>query len=169
MAPVILISDEKNYVCPHMDVSVFRATAGQGGLHSPWEYNLKRCLESINIDLVLYLQEDYFLTLPVDVNLITEFSACIAKMSWTHEETMHVGLCARSSHGPFHLTEYPLLLEVDRQARYRFSLLPGLWNRRDFLAYIRASDSACQFEETSHIRGRRTCKRVLTVNRHGFA
>jgi hypothetical protein len=57
---------------------------------------------------------------------------------------------------------------VGRDARYRFSLLPGLWKRQDLLTYIMRNDTAWTFEETSHLRGRRTRSRVLTVNRHVF-
>jgi hypothetical protein len=125
-------------------------------------------LESLDTELILYLQEDFFLTAPVDGGMIEEFAAYIAEMSWTHEFTMHIGLCPRSSHGPFHLTEHPLLWEVDRQARYRFSLQPGLWKRQELLKYIRPNDTPWEFEETSHLRGSRTRSRVLTVNRHIF-
>ena len=110
----------------------------------------------------------FFLKDRVDESLIDEFSRFICETSWTRQETMHIGLCPRSSHGPFHLTEHPLLWEVDNQARYRFSVLPGIWNRSDLLFYLRPRDTAPAFEETSHFRGRRTRKRVLTVNRHVF-
>jgi hypothetical protein len=92
----------------------------------------------------------------------------MAGMSWVHENTMQIGICPLSNHGPFHLTEHPLLWEVDKQARYRFSLLPGLWNRLDLLHYLKPTYSAWEFEETSHYRARRTPKRILTVNRHLF-
>jgi hypothetical protein len=167
-APVVLITEEKNYVCPYRDVTVFRTAEGHGSRQPTWGWNLRRCLESLDTELVLYLGVDSFLTAPVDDGIIEEFAGYMTETSWTHEFTMHIGLCPRSSHGPLHLTEYPLLWEVDRQARYRFSLVPGLWNRKDFLRYVRASDNPWQFEESSHIRARRTPKRVLTVNRHVF-
>jgi len=167
-AQVVLVTDEKDYQCSYMDVKVFRAAVGQGGRRQTWGWNLMRCLESLNTDVILYLQEDFFLTAPVDEDMIKEFAGYISKMSWTHQSTMHIGLCARSSHGPFHLTEYPLLWEVDRNARYRFSLQPGLWKREALLKYLKPSDTAWNFEETSHLRARRTPDRILTINRHVF-
>ncbi len=163
---LILITDDKDYKCPFMDVTVFRAAAGQGGRRYPWGWNLRRCLESLETDVILYLQEDFFLTAQVDEEMISKFVSYIAEISWTHESTMHIGLCPRSSHGPFHLTEHPLLWEVDRQARYRFSLQPGLWMRQHLLKYVKPTDSAWDFEEYSHLRGRRETHRFLTVNRH---
>jgi len=167
-AKVVLITDQKDYTCPYMDVRVFRASAAENGQRYPWGWNLVRCLESIETDVVLYLQEDFFLTAQVDDEKIIEFASYVAEISWTHESTMHIGLCPRSSHGPFHLTEHPLLWEVDRQARYRFSLQPGLWRRLDLLKYVKKTDTAWDFEEYSHFRGRRESRRILTVNRHVF-
>jgi hypothetical protein len=167
-ARVVLITDEMDYASPHMEVTTFRAAEGQGGRRRPWGWNLRRCLASIDTQLILYLQDDYFLTGPVDENQIIEFAGYMTKRSWTHESTMHIGLSPRSSHGPFHLTEYPLLWEVDRQARYRFSLQPGLWNREEMLKHIKPKDTAWDFEEKSDWRSRRTISRVLTVNRHVF-
>jgi len=145
LAQVVLITDEKDYQCPYMEVKVFRAAVGQGCRRQTWGWNLMRCLESLNTDVILYLQEDFFLTAPVDEDMIKEFAGYISKMSWTHQSTMHIGLCARSSHGPFHLTEYPLLWEVDRKARYRFSLQPGLWKREALLKYLKPLDTAWDF------------------------
>jgi hypothetical protein len=167
-APVILITDEMDYASSQVEVRTFRAAEGQGGRRYRWGWNLKRCLKSIDTPLVLYLQDDYFLRAPVDENQIMEFAGYLAGRSWTHESTMCIGLCPRSSHGPFHLTEYPLLWEVDRQARYRFSLQPCLWNREELLRQIHPSDTAWDFEEKSHWRARRAQSRVLTVNRHIF-
>jgi len=167
-APIILITDEMDYACSHVNVKTFRAAKGQYGRRRPWGWNLRHCLESLDDDLILYLQEDFFLTGPVDDSLIEEFAGYMTEMSWTHEFTMHIGLCPRSSHGPFHVTENPLLWEVGNDARYRFSLQPGLWKRKELLNYIKTSDTAWAFEEVSHIRARRTPERVLTVNRHVF-
>jgi len=167
-APVILITDTKDYASPQMGMRTFRAAEGQGSRRHPWAWNLRRCLESLDTGLILYLQEDYFLNAPVDANQIMEFADHMVERSWTHESTMHIGLCPRGSHGPFHLTEYPLLWEVDRQARYRFSLQPGLWSRQELLRLLKPGDTAWDFEEKSHKRARRMPGRVLTVNRHIF-
>jgi len=165
--PIILNTETKIFQLPGLDIRVFNSGLIHG--HTPqWGHRMRECLQNIESDVILYLQEDFFLNNYVDAALINEFSDYIRNMSWTHEFTMHIGLCPMSSHGPFHLTEHPLLWEVDRSAHYRFSLLPGLWNRKDLLSYLRPEDTGWSLEETSHIRARRTAKRILTVNRHEF-
>lgn len=69
-AQVILITDAADYECPHMAVTTFRAAENQDDRRRRWGWNLKRCLESLNTQLILYLQEDYFLSAPVDQNQI---------------------------------------------------------------------------------------------------
>jgi hypothetical protein len=165
--PVVLVTETKRFSYPDLPLRCFNTGVMKGG-PTAWGRRMLKSLDVIKSGTILYLQDDFFLTSPVDDNLIEEFAGYMAEMSWTHESTMHIGLCPRSSHGPFHLTEYPLLWEVDCQARYRFSLLPGLWNREELLRQIKPSDTAWEFEEKSHWRARRAKGRVLTVNRHIF-
>ncbi len=164
---IVLLTD-----CKDFSWSSLALRCVQTGLHRgrqlPWGTRLRMCLETITTPIVLYLQEDFFLEDQVERDTIAEFAAFMSQTSWTHQDTMQIGLSPRGSHGPFHLTEHPLLWEVDVAARYRFCLQPGLWNRLDFYRYVRPTDSPWMFEETSHIRGRRTRKRMLTVNRHVF-
>lgn len=166
--PIMLISERKCYEGSYAKVQSFPALSVSGKKKLEWGGRMIECLQRLDSKVVLYLQEDFFLKDKVDQKIIAEFADFMSERSWTHESTMHVGLNPRSSHGPFHLTEHPMLWEVDRQARYRFSLLPGLWMRLDFLKYLKSKDSAWNFEETSHVRGRRTPNRILTVNRHVF-
>lgn len=167
--PVVLITETKSYNGMVGKVRSFPALTESGKSKLKWGGGLIECLKTLESQTILYLQEDFFLTDRVDQEMIEAFVAFMQQMSWTHETTMHIGLCPRSSHGPFHVTEHPLLWEVGKQARYRFSLQPGLWNRENLLKYIKYSDTAWAFEENSHIRGRRSRSRVLTVNRHIFS
>lgn len=166
--PVVLVSDTLSYQGESKRVKTFAACKESGRAKLAWGGCMIECLRRLSSPTIIYLQEDHFLERAVNQDQVVEFADFISKMSWTHERTMHIGLCPRSSHGPFHLTEHPLLWEVDRQARYRFSLQPGLWNREDLLQFLRYRDSPWLFEETSHIRGRRVPNRVLTLNRHVF-
>ena len=166
--PVVLVSETKLYDGGNDRIRSFLACKESGKRSLAWGGCMIECLRRLESKVVLYLQEDHFLQGRVDQDLVAEFASFVAEMSWTHETTMHIGLCPRSSHGPFHLTEHPLLWEVDRLARYRFSLQPGLWNREKLLQFLRYHDSPWDFEESSHIRGRRARSRVLTLNRHVF-
>jgi hypothetical protein len=165
--PVYLVTETKRFSYPGLPMQCFNTGVMKGG-PTAWGRRLIKSLEAIKSHTVLYLQDDFFLTSAVDGKLIEEFAGYMAEMSWTHESAMHIGLCPRSSHGPFHLTEYPLLWEVDRQALYRFSLQPGLWNREELLRQIKPSDTAWDFELKSRWRSCRAESRVLTVNRHIF-
>lgn len=166
--PLVLVSETKLYDGGNGRIRSFLACKETGKRRLAWGGGMIECLRRLESRVVLYLQEDHFLQGRVDQDLVAEFASFVAEMSWTHETTMHIGLCPRSSHGPFHLTEHPLLWEVDRQARYRFSLQPGLWNRENLLQFLRYHDTPWHFEESSHLRGRRARSRVLTLNRHVF-
>lgn len=166
--PIILITEKKYYEGSYKKVKTFPALIVSGKKKLEWGGRMIECLHHLDSKVVLYLQEDFFLKDKVDQKLIAEFADFMVERSWANESTMHVGLSPRSSHGPFHLTEHPMLWEVDRQARYRFSLLPGLWVRLEILKYLKYRDSAWDFEESSHVRGRRTPNRILTVDRHLF-
>ena len=166
--PITLITEKKTYSGPYCKVTSFPVARVLGRNSVPWGRRLMECLGRSTAGVVLYLQEDFFLEDQVEEPLIDEFMQYIITPSWTHQRTMQIGLCPRSSHGPFHLTEHPLLWEVDTQARYRFSLLPGLWSRTGLLRYLCPGHTGWEFEETSHIRARRTRERILTVNRHVF-
>lgn len=167
--PITLISESKRYVnSSALRVETCTASEFLGTKSRYWGARLIECLKRKECDTILYLQEDFFLKDQVDDMLIAEFATFVSQMSWTHQESLHIGLSPMSSHGPFHLTEHPLLWEVGNRARYRFSLLPGIWRRSDLLYYLRPNETAWDFEECSHFRGSRSRRRVLTVNRHVF-
>lgn len=166
--PLVLITETKSYEGLGGKVRSFPALTVSGKRKLEWGGRLMECLRRLDCQAVFYLQEDFFLKDRVDQKLVAEFGDFMARRSSGHEFTMQIGLCPLSNHGPFHVTEHPLLWEVDKQAKYRFSLLPGLWNRVDFLACLRPGYSAWEFEESSHYRARRNPKRILTINRQVF-
>jgi len=129
-----------------------------------WSEALLGALDQVETDLVLYVQEDYFLNTPVDVALIDEFAALMLKANLAT-----VQLTTFGSDGPFHPTPHPLLWEIDRRAPYRIALQVALWNRDRLRAYLRAHENAWQFEILGTLRARRIPDRFYAVNRDVFS
>lgn len=68
-ARVYLNTEYKTYSGPEKNVVSLRSCAGRtipGRRRATWSECLKWALEAMETDTVLYMQEDYFLTAPVD-------------------------------------------------------------------------------------------------------
>lgn len=167
--PIVLNTETKDFSFPGLNITCSKVGKAyrQNG-RPPWGWCLKQCLSQIQTDLILYVQEDYFLEGAVDVTQIKQLVEFMSGHSWSRQDCAHIGLTHFGSHSPFHLTEDPLLWEVDRQADYRLSLQAGLWKTASLLQYVKNDDTGWNFEELGSHRAWRMNERFLTVNRHIF-
>jgi len=167
--PIVLNTETKDFRFPGLDITCSKVgSAYTARKRPPWGWCLRQCLGQIQSDIILYMQEDYFLEGQVDHAQIAEFVRIMSSPSWSRQQCSHIGLTHFGSHSPFHLTEYPLLWEIDQRADYRVSLQAGLWKTASMLRYIEDRDTGWSFEETGSARARRIKERLLTVNRHVF-
>lgn len=106
-----------------------------------WSESIAYCLTLAPTDVVLYLQEDYFLNAPVHTDLIQELA-----LKMQDPRLGCIALTQRGARGSHHSTEFPGLLEVSPQRRYRVNCQAALW-RVDFLKrFLRTEENAWQFE-----------------------
>ncbi|MCL5102487.1 MAG: hypothetical protein M1133_00035 [Armatimonadetes bacterium] len=166
--PIVLNTETKDFSFPGLNITCSKVGKGYRGARPPWGWCLRQCLNMVESEVILYLQEDYFLEGPVDPSQIEEFAGCITDTNWSRQDCSHIGLTHYGSHSPFHLTENPLLWEIDKHAEYRLSLQAGLWKTRSMLKYLRDNDTGWNFEEVGSLRAQRINERLLTVNRHVF-
>jgi|SRR5580658_6197553 hypothetical protein len=113
-----------------------------------WGDCLIRCLEVVRTPLILYLQEDYFLSGPIDQDFVAECIDVMVDHHVAHIRLMEVDVNAR-----YHKTSlHPLLREIDQRANYRVSLQAGLWNVTALRGLLRSGESAWNFERFGSVR-----------------
>jgi hypothetical protein len=110
-------------------------------LELAWSDRLLRCLEAIPYEIVLYLQEDYFLTDTVDVDFI---SYLVELMKY--EAISHIGLERGLTAKPGPKSVYAFLSYIDQRAEYRISAQAGLWKVSALKSYLRRHEDVWEFE-----------------------
>ncbi|MFQ3548801.1 MAG: hypothetical protein SNJ70_03510 [Armatimonadota bacterium] len=167
--PIYLNTESKEFSYPNLNIictKVGNNYRKKG--RPPWGWCLIECLKSIEEDYILYLQEDYFVYDNINTEILYQLIDILSNVSWSHQDCSHIGLTHFGSHSPFHLTEFPMLWEIDRNANYRLSLQAGLWKKESLIKYINERDTGWNFEEIGSKRSRQYKERFLTVNRHIF-
>jgi hypothetical protein len=160
---IILNSETKDFTYGGLDITCSKVAGAKTTSHLAWGECLLRCLEKINTEIVLYLQEDYFINAPVDVEQINAFVKIMRE-----EQYSHISLVTFSNGGPWCATKYPLLWEVGRNASYRISLQAGLWRKDRLRFYLRRHETPWQFEVWGSKRAHRIKDTFLCVSRDVF-
>jgi hypothetical protein len=126
----------------------------------PWGECLLRCLDLVRTDVVLYLQEDYFLHAPVDVATLQ--GLCRKMVAEGHG---HVSLTPHSTEKPWTpLRDDPGLCVVDQKAAFRINLQAGLWRTQVLRRHLRRHENPWQFEVWGTRRSHRMKESFLCVN-----
>jgi hypothetical protein len=129
-------------------------------VHLPWGECLLRCLDLIGTEVVLYLQEDYFLQAPVDVAALQ--GLCRKMVAEGHG---HISLTQHSTEKPWTpLPGHPWLCAVDQKAAFRINLQAGLWRTQVLRRHLRRHENPWQFEVWGTQRSHRMKESFLCVN-----
>lgn len=160
---IYLNTEYKDYSYPELDIT---AVKGCERHHIPkekratWSQCLKWALETMDTDIILYMQEDYFLKDTVKneiienyVQLMTEHSD-IACIQLTDQAVLDCGS-----------SEYERLNAVILKQRYRVSCQAALWRKQELLEIIREQESAWEFEEFGSQRSGIMCHKYLVVDK----
>ena len=126
----------------------------------PWSRFTRWALEEIDADIVLFMQEDFFLRAPVRSDDIDRFLTLM-------EEHPDIACIHLTDQGP--LPEGPSAFDrldvVQRKQRYRVSCQCALWRRAELLSLLRDDESALEFEKFASRRSAAAGHLFLTVNR----
>lgn len=160
-SPVYLNTEFKHYVHPEVPVIAMKSCAGKPlkGGRASWSQCLKWALESLDTSLVLYLQEDYFLTGPVDEDALAGYAdmmlehAGIPCIHLTRE-----GIPARAP------SQYAGLFGSDPSYPWYVCCQASLWRRDILLSLLRDVESAWKFELYGSMRARYSKLDFLTVD-----
>jgi hypothetical protein len=154
---VYLNTETRAFASPHIDICCPRVGVASSR-DLAWSDRLLRCLDHIPYEIVLYLQEDYFIKDLVDVAMIDE---CVDLMA--REEIGHISLAQYRR--PARRSQYRFLSEIDRRAEYRVSTQAGLWNVSALRSCLRRHETVWEFEWYGTRRARRNREAFFCVNK----
>lgn len=158
--PVLLNTENKVWAAAELDVASTQVQEGQDRRLS-WSECLDAALGQIRTPLVLYLQEDYFIERPVDVELIDQMAARMLDQPGIG----HIGLTHFGAGKPLGPTTDPILWEVGPRASYRISTQAGLWRVDTLRSYLLPWESGWMFEIFGTVRAWKRRDVFLTLAR----
>lgn len=147
---IYLNTESKDYSYPGLDITALKVCAGEGGRRPTWSERFLRALDKVEEDVVLYMQEDYFLKAPVKDDLVRRYVELMQGDETIH--CIHLTDQAVISAGP---SQYEGLSRVKLRQRYRISCQAALWRKDVLKSYLRAHENVWQFEEFGSRRGAR--------------
>lgn len=137
-----LNTETKEFSFPGQNIVSLKVNGADPARRLTWSECLLRALDQIDDDLVLYMQEDYFLKANVKNQVIEQYVDLMRGDTSIH--CIHLTDQAVISEGE---SEYSGLHKVKLQQRYRVSCQAALWRKDVLAAHVRSHESAWQFEE----------------------
>jgi len=141
---VFLNTEFKDYSYEGLNIIPVKGCVGKTykGKFATWSSCLKWALDKMDTDIVLYMQEDYFLKAPVKNELVEKY----VQLMQEHPEIkcLHLTDQGLKYSGP---SKYENLDVAEYKQRYRVSCQAALWRREELYELIREYEDAWQFEE----------------------
>lgn len=144
-----LNTEYKDYSYPGLDITAVKGCEGRvpKGTRATWSQCLKWALEQMDEDIVLYMQEDYFLHSPVKNDLVEYY----ANLMRSNPEIRCIHLTDQSVESDGE-SWYMNLDVVQLDQRCRVSCQAALWYKEELLALLREQEDAWEFEEFGSMR-----------------
>lgn len=143
-----LNTETAEFSYPGLDVTALKVGAGKDGRRLTWSECLLRALDKIDEDIIFYTQEDYFLKAPVQDDWVKRYVQLMRD-----DESIHCIQLTDQAVIAAGRSRYEGLREVKRRQRYLISCQAALWRKDVIKLYLRAHESAWQFEEFGSKRG----------------
>jgi hypothetical protein len=148
---IFLNTEFKNFTFNSLDIKALKVSSVNGAKLSSkrntWSECLKWALERIDSEIILYLQEDYFLKAPVKNEMVENF---VELMQINPEMAcIHLTDQAVISDGA---SKFEHLNKVRFHQRYRVSCQAALWRKSELLNLLREYEDAWEFEEFGSMR-----------------
>lgn len=136
-----------------------------GGRHPTWTEAILYALDQAETDIILYVQEDYFLKAPVQHDLLCELARIMEDRQITY-----LGLMDEGAQGPFTPSGFDeRLWKIGQGDKYRISLQACMFSKSRMRKYFRRHENPWHFEYYGNIRARRTRDEFYTLNRDLFS
>lgn len=160
---IYLNTEYKDYSYPGLDIIAVKGCERHNfppHERATWSQCLLWALELINTDIVLYMQEDYFLKDTVKNEIVEDYVNLMADNEII--KCIHLTDQAVKS---AQLSEYTNLDIVVCNQRYRVSCQAALWKKAELQLIIREYENAWEFEEFGSQRSSAYNHIYLTVNK----
>jgi hypothetical protein len=136
---VVLNTETRGYEYPGLSILCPRVELGGAGL--TWTERLFATLDHAPHQIVLYMQEDYFLKAPVDAGYVEELASLMLERDWSH-----IDLTRNPSLSEGTPTDEPFLSAIPQRADWRLNTQAGLWTKEAIRTYGRRHESVWEFE-----------------------
>ena len=158
-----LNTEYKDYSYPGLNIKSIKGCNGKKikGKFATWSQCLRWALETIDDDIVLYMQEDYFLRDRVKNDIVEDFVVFMEEHPAV--KCLHLTLGAVTNEAP-EKSEYPNLKIVQSKYGQRVSCQAALWRKDELLSLIRDDENAWEFEEFGSQRSAIMDHRYLVVD-----
>lgn len=150
-ADIFLNTEFKDYSFKELNIKALKVSnhnkTNVSGKRNTWSECLKWALQAIDSEIILYLQEDYFLKAPVKNEIVEGF----VELMQTNPEMacIHLTDQAVMADGA---SNFEHLDKVRYHQRYRVSCQAALWRKSELLNLIREYEDAWEFEEFGSMR-----------------
>lgn len=160
--PILLNTEFKTgYTYANLPITCSAANAQNPERRLTWSECLINALHQIDTDLVLYVQEDYFVEEAVNIELINE----MVNLMQANEVIKYIGLTHLGNYGPFNNWDKDNRLYEVLNTRYRISTQAGIWRKDTLLSYLKPEENGWMFEIFGTQRAKRNKDLFLTLNR----
>lgn len=133
----------------------------RNSINFTWSQCLINAIDKIDTRIILYLQDDYFLNMPVNLDTIEDF----VKIMLNNPDIKHIGLTKFGSRSSLIKYNNDERLEIiDSKANYRISLQAALWDKNNLLTYLEPDENAWMLELFGSRRARKRNDLFLTVS-----
>lgn len=159
---VYLNTEYKDYRFPGLNIIPIKGCVGKKykGKFATWSQCLKWALDNIDTDIVLYMQEDYFLTGIVKNELVEHYVEWLSfhpEISCIHLTDQ--GIPGEKDYGSEHLFE-------GRKDFFSYlSCQAAIWHKKDLLSLIREYETAWNFEWWGSRRAQYGGYKFLTIDK----
>lgn len=160
--PILLNTEFKTgYTYANLPIRCSAANAQNPERRLTWSECLINALNQVDTELVLYMQEDYFIEEPVNTELIKEK----VTLMQDNEEIKYIGLTHIGNFEPFKDWDKDSGLYEVLNTRYRISTQAGIWRKDTLLSYLKPEENGWMFEIFGTQRAKRRNDLFLTLNR----
>jgi len=160
---IYLNTEYKTYKHGNLEIiSIKGCEIKQDARKVTWSECLKRSLTVIDNDIILYMQDDYFLKDTVKSDIVEMYSGLMCE----NKEIDCIHLTDQAVIPAEKSKEYKGLYTLAANQDYLLSCQAALWRKKTLLSYIRDYENAWQFEEFGSQRAAKQKHNFYVVDRN---
>ena len=153
---IYLNTETKSFTFPNLNIKSIKNNDQTPSKKISWSECLIQALKDIDNEVILYMQEDYFIKDTVNNDLVEKYAALMN----ANKDIHCIHLTDQAVEAENFPSQYEGLLPVVLNQRYRISCQAALWRKEVLYSYLRSYENAWQFEEFGSKRG--------TILKHNF-